>query len=133
MIYATGTPVRPENARPPRRLQFKLKTLFVMIFVVAVGCLVVPPIYGFFDCMFHGPQVVYFNERCERIVKTRGLIGKSPEAVVEALGEPTSVYEYGDRPGHFTLNYAPHPWFPFAKFQAHFSNGKLSSTELFDD
>jgi hypothetical protein len=115
-----------------RRFQYNLRTLFALTAAAAVVCLVVPTIYGVCDVIFHGPQVVYFNERCERIVRSQGLIGKPPEIVIEALGEPTSVYDYGE-PGGFTLNYAPHPWFPFAQFQAHFTNGKLSGTELFDD
>lgn len=111
------------------RFQFSLR--WFLIIAPFVGLLAVP-IYVFCDVLFHGPQVVRFNERCESIIKSRGLIGQSPEAVREALGEPTSWYEYGE-PGHFTFNYAPHPSLPYAKFQAHFRNGKLASTELFDD
>lgn len=116
----------------PRRLQFSLKRLLALVAAIATGCLVVPPIYGFLDCHFHGPYVVYYNERCEKIVMSQGLIGTSPESVIEALGEPTSVYKYSES-GSFTFNYAPHSSVPFAKFQAHFTNGRLSSTELFDD
>ena len=49
-----------------------------------------------------------------------------------ALGEPTSVFWY-DEAGSFTLNYAPHPSFPGAQFQAHFNEGRLKSIELYDD
>jgi len=113
----------------PRPFQFSLKTLMALVAASAVGCLVLPPIYGFFDGLFRGPYTVYFNERCERIVRSRGLIGKSPEAVRDALGEPTSIYVYEEE-GSFTFNYAPFFW--SEQFQAHFTNGRLSSTELFD-
>ena len=36
MSDATLTPVRPENARPPRRLQFNLKTLFWLLLFCSV-------------------------------------------------------------------------------------------------
>lgn len=89
-------------------------------------------IYVFCDVRFHGPQVVRFNERCERIVQEQNLIGQTPQVVEKALGKATSVYWYDDA-GCFTLNYAPHPFFPLAQFQAHFKNGKLNTIELYDD
>ena len=88
--------------------------------------------YVICDVRFHGPQVVRFNHRCDQIVREHCLIGQPRAAVEEALGKPTSVFTY-DKQGHFTLNYAPHPLFPFAVFQAHFTDYKLSNTELFDD
>ena len=100
--------------------------------VVGILLLLLVPAYVVCDVVFHGPQVVRFNQRCERIVKEKKLIGQLPEAVESALGKPTSVYSYDD-PGSFTYNYAPHPSFPFAKFQAHFKDGKLKSIELYDD
>lgn len=101
-------------------------TLSAVALVVGIAAYVVC------DVCFHGPQVVRFNNRCNQIVKERGLIGQPREEVEGALGKPTSVFTY-DKPGGFTLNYAPHPSFPFAVFQAHFTRGKLSHTELFDD
>ena len=89
-------------------------------------------VYVLCDVGFHGPQVVRFNEHCARIVRDQRLIGQSSDAVRKALGEPTSVYTY-EEDGHFTYNYAPHPVFPFANFQAHFRDGSLSSTEMYDD
>ncbi len=62
----------------------------------------------------------------------KNLFGQLPKAVETVLGKPTSVYWY-DEAGSFTLNYAPHPSFPFAKFQAHFKDGKLNTIELYDD
>lgn len=114
-----------------QRFQFSLKQLLAGTTIAAVGCLVVPPIYAILDVLFRGPQVVWFNEHCERIVKSRGLIGKTAEEVKQALGEPTSVYRYRE-PGSFTLNYAPHPLFDGAQFQAHFTDDRLSGTELYD-
>lgn len=90
------------------------------------------PIYIFCDVIFHGPHTVAFNRECSRIVREQNLIGQSPAVVRAALGEPTSIRTHGS-PGDFTWNYAPHPSFPFAKFQAHFSAGTLRSTEAFDD
>jgi hypothetical protein len=130
-----GTNVRqpPESGRIERmsRFQFSLRQLLGATAIAAVACLVVPPIYQIIDSLVCGPQVVWFNKRCERIVKSRGLIGKTPEEVREALGEPAFVYRY-DEPGSFTFNYAAHPSFPNYNFQAHFTDGTLASTELFD-
>ena len=88
--------------------------------------------YVVLDVCAHGPQVVRFNERCKRIVEDQNLLGQLPKAVATALGQPTSVFWY-NKEGSFSLNYAPHPSFPFAVFQAHFKNGRLSSIELYDD
>jgi len=109
----------------------KKKRTIVGLIVVVVLLLAVPA-YVVCDVVLHGPQVVRFNQRCERIVKEQNLIGQLPKAVELALGKATSVYWY-DEAGSFTLNYAPHPSFPFAKFQAHFKEGKLRSIELYDD
>lgn len=100
--------------------------------IIIVLALIAIPAYIFCDVRLHGPQVVRVNQRCNQIVRDRKLIGQNLETVVAALGEPTSVYTY-DNPGSFTLNYAPHPSFPFAKFQAHFTDSRLTGTEMFDD
>jgi len=100
--------------------------------IVLVLLVLAVPAYVVCDVVFRGPQVVRHNERCERIVKEQNLIGQLPKVVEAALGTPTSVYWY-DEVGSFTLNYAPHPSFPFAKFQAHFKDGRLISVELYDD
>jgi hypothetical protein len=100
--------------------------------VIVLFLLLLIPAYVVCDVVFHGPQVVRFNQQCERIVNEQNLIGQLPKAVETALGKPTSVYWY-DEVGSFTLNYAPHPSFPFAKFQAHFNGGTLKSIELYDD
>ena len=100
--------------------------------IILVLAVIAMPVYIFCDVRFHGPQVVRFNQRCNKIVQDLNLIGQSPETIKAALGKPTSVYTY-DKVGSFTLNYAPHPSFPFAKFQAHFTDGILTSTEMFDD
>ena len=116
---------------PP--LGHEMKKKRILFGVVAALLLVIAiPTYVVCDVCCHGPQVVRFNHRCNRIIEERALIGQTREAVEAALGTPTSVFTY-DKPGSFTLNYAPHPSFPFAKFQAHFTDGKLKSTELFDD
>ena len=99
---------------------------------MAVFALLAGPVYVFCDVIFHGPQVIRFNKQCEKIVKEKNLIGKLPTAVETALGSPTSTDSY-DEVGSFTYNYAPHPFFPLAKFQAHFKNGELKSIELYDD
>ena len=106
------------------------RTILVGIIIALVALCV--PAYIFWDVCYHGPQVVRFNNRCNQIVSDRQLIGQTADAVKDALGTPTSVITY-DKPGSFTYNYAPHPSFPFAVFQAHFTDGKLSHTELFDD
>ena len=110
----------------------KRKRTILIGIVIALAALSVPA-YILWDVSYHGPQVVRFNNRCNQIVSDRHLIGQAPDAVKAALGPPTSVITYEDRAGHFTFNYAPHPSFPFAVFQAHFSDGVLNSTELFDD
>jgi len=72
-----------------------------------------------------------FNKDLEKIVKERGLIEKTEEEVVLALGQPSyrDVYEDKD----YTLNYAPSILLSINKFQAHFrSNGTLRSIELMD-
>ena len=110
-----------------------MKKKRVIVALIALVLLVIAvPAYVVCDVVFHGPQVVRYNRQCERIVKEQNLIGQLPKAVETALGNPTSVYWY-DESGSFTLNYAPHPSFPFAKFQAHFTDGKLKSIELYDD
>ena len=98
----------------------KKKRTIVGLIVVVVLLLAVPA-YVVCDVVFRGPQVVTYNQRCERIVREQNLIGQLPKAVELALGKATSVYWY-DKAGSFTLNYAPHPSFPFAKFQAHFNS-----------
>ena len=100
--------------------------------IVVILLLIAAPAYVVCDVVFHGPKVVRYNQRCERIVKEQNLIGQLPKAVEAALGKSTSVYWY-DEAGSFTLNYAPHPSFPHAKFQAHFRDGKLNTIELYDD
>jgi len=100
--------------------------------IAVVLLLIAVPAYVVCDVVFHGPQVVRHNQRCELIVKEQNLIGQLPKAIEIALGEPTSVYWY-DEAGSFTLNYAPHPSFPLAQFQAHFNDGRLKSIELYDD
>ena len=110
-----------------------MKKRRVIVGLIAVVLLLVAvPAYVVCDVVFHGPQVVRHNQRCERIVTEQNLIGQLPKAVETALGKPTSVYWY-DEAGSFTLNYAPHPSFPFAQFQAHFDKGRLMSIELYDD
>ena len=104
----------------------------ITVALVLVVVMVATVAYVVCDVRFHGPQVVRFNHRCDQIVREHGLIGQSRTAVEKALGKPTSVFTY-DKPGSFTLNYSPHPSFPFANFQAHFKDDKLSNTELFDD
>lgn len=106
---------------------FRLRT--TVLAAVIVQCLL--PVYAICDVGLRGPQVILFNKRCEQVVRTQGLIGNTSDEVQAALGEPTSWYDQG--PGHFTLNYSPHPFFPGADFQAHFTDHKLVSTELFDD
>lgn len=108
------------------------KKWIVISIAFALAALLAGPIYIFYDVRFHGPQVVKFNEQCQEIVKNQNLIGQLPSAVETALGKPTSVYTY-DEANSFTYNYAPHPSFPFAKFQAHFKDGILNSIELYDD
>ena len=115
------------------RWVYEMKKRHVIAGLIAVVLLVLAvPAYVVCDVVFHGPQVIRHNQRCQRIVKEQNLIGQLPKAVETALGEPTSVYLY-DEAGSFTLNYAPHPSFPFAKFQAHFNDGRLKSIELYDD
>jgi hypothetical protein len=109
----------------------KKKQIVIGLAIVAL-MLLAWPVYLLCDVRFHGPHVVAFNENCARIVREQGLLGQSPDAVRKALGEPTSVYTY-EEDGIFTYNYVPHPIFYFAKFQAHFRDGNLSSVEMYDD
>jgi flagellar basal body-associated protein FliL len=108
------------------------KKQVVVGLIVVIFLLIASVVYVVCDVVFHGPQIVRYNQRCERIVKEENLIGQLPKAVEAALGTPTSVYWY-DEVGSFTLNYAPHPWYPYAKFQVHFNDGRLKSVELYDD
>ncbi|MGI9241742.1 MAG: hypothetical protein ACR2RV_13150 [Verrucomicrobiales bacterium] len=108
------------------------KNRVVVGLIVVVFLLIALPAYVVCDVLFHSPQVVRYNQRCERLVKEQNLIGQLPKAVETALGTPTSVYWY-DEEGSLTLNYAPHPSFPSAKFQAQFKEGRLKSVELYDD
>ena len=111
-------------------MMIKRRSIIIVGLVLVVAITTVA--YVICDVCFHGPQVVRFNNRCDQIVQEHGLVGQSLADVEKALGKPTSVFAY-DKPGSFTLNHSPHPSFPFANFQAHFIDDKLSNTELFDD
>ncbi len=122
----------PARMTPVVRVHEMKKKTVIWGVIAVVVLLVAVPAYIVCDVVFHGPQVVNYNQRCERVVTEQNLIGQLPKAVEAALGQPTSVYWY-DEAGSFTLNYAPHPSFPFATFQAHFNNGRLNSIEMYDD
>ena len=110
-----------------------MKKKLIIAVVASLGLAVmVVPAYCLWDCMHLGPYVVRYNQRCAQLVKNRRLLGQTPDVVRAVLGQPTSVHTY-EKPGNFTLNYAPYPFLPFAKFQAHFFDGKLGGTEMFDD
>ena len=110
-----------------------MKKRHIIVGLIVVVLLVIAvPAYVVCDVVCHGPQVVRYNQNCERIVKEQDLIGQLPKAVETALGKPTSVHWY-DEAGSFTLNYAPHPSFTFAQLPPHLKDRRLKSIELYDD
>jgi hypothetical protein len=109
----------------------KKKPIMAVVASLVVAVVAVPA-YCLWDCVHLGPYVVRYNQRCAQLVKDRHLMGQTPAIVRAVLGQPTSIDTY-EKPGNFTLNYAPYPFLPFAKFQAHFFGGKLGGTEMFDD
>jgi len=64
------------------------------------------------------------------------LVGNPESKVIQALGNPSSVWKYENIPGEkltTTYNYYPFSWYPFSKFQVHCREGVVQNTEQFDD
>ena len=97
------------------------------------------------DIMTLGPYTTWYNERCFAIAQQHELVGKDEAAVFAVLGRPTFIdrgwdkrcsatgQPTADARWWVTYNYAPCPWFPFAKFQVHLSEGVVDNLEKYDD
>lgn len=98
------------------------------------------PVASFVDVACRGPYVTWFNEHCMAQAEAADLVGRDADAVRAVLGSPTSVWEYAPRrvfgeppEPRATMDYAPHAWLPYAKFQAHLRGGRVHGLEMYDD
>ena len=113
--------------------------------VGALGLVLLALIAPIVDVIVTGPYTTWYNTRCRRLAEEHHLMGKDERAVVEVLGTPSSVDRGWDKvtttagtPTEdarrwVTYNYAPCPWFPYAKFQVHLTGGVVAGLEMFDD
>lgn len=121
------------------------RAYWIMIAVLQVASILAIGCFQVFQVSSESLYVKSYNFRLDALAKDAKLVGADEDVVEKVLGTPTSVSKEWDRTrmdtgeptpdAKFTTtyNYAPYPWFPYAKFQVHCEKGKVVSTEMFDD
>ncbi len=112
---------------------------------VALTAVALYPAFAVWDVGSHGPYARWYNHRLLARAQAAGLLGKSEDAIVPALGEPSFVWRYWSSwetatgkpsPGAewcVVYNYAPHFFLPWGLFQVGLRGGRIRGFQELDD